>query len=378
MKHILLIVTGASPQVLTETLYALHQQGKPIPEEIFVITTKSTKAMLTDGLFKQGHLAKLIADYQLPNIKLPDENIWLIEDNKGQPIDDAKSEIEQTYMADFITRKVFELTNKNNISIHASIAGGRKTMAFYLGYAMSLLGGEQDSLSHVFVNDEFEFVRDFYYPTPYNHMIDGKNGKQVNCKNAQVTLAEIPFVRMRQSIDETLIANMQSASFSQTVASLNSAHKKDLALEVNAKAKTLTFAGVEIKLTAKECAFYLWLNKYSQSGKTGLIVDRNFEETLSYSKEYLTHLQKNSSDLRIFRDTFGVEPEDFRDGLHSNLKVMEKTFVQQTRSRINNKIKNLLPNELAKKIAIESNNQSFETSYWLSAVTHNIKINITA
>lgn len=102
MKNVLLIVTGASPQVLTETLFALYQQGKPMPEEIFVITTKSTKAMLTDGLFKQGNLAKLIADYKLPDIKLPDENIWLIEDDKGQPINDAKSEIEQTYMADFI------------------------------------------------------------------------------------------------------------------------------------------------------------------------------------------------------------------------------------------------------------------------------------
>ena len=349
-----------------------------MPEEIFVITTKSTKAMLTDGLFKQGNLAKLIADYKLPDIKLPDENIWLIEDDKGQPINDAKSEIEQTYMADFITRKVFELTNKNDISIHASIAGGRKTMAFYLGYAMSLLGREQDSLSHVFVNDEFEFVKDFYYPTPYSQVIKGKNGKQVDCINAKVTLAEIPFVRMRQSIDETLIANMQSASFSQTVASLNSAHKKDLTLEVNAKAKTLTFAGIEIKLTAKETAFYLWLNQYSQSEHKKLVVARDFEDSLRYSKEYLMLLQQNSSDLRIFRDTFGIEPEDFRDGLHSNLKVMEKTFVQQTRSRINNKINKVLPNELAKKIAIDSNNQSFETSYWLSAVTHNIKINITA
>ena len=180
--------------------------------------------MLTNGLFEQGHLAKLITDYQLPNIKLPDENIWLIEDDKGQPINDAKSEIEQTYMADFITRKVFELTNKNDISIHASIAGGRKTMAFYLGYAMSLLGREQDSLS---------------------------------------------------------------ASFSQTVASLNSAHKKDLTLEVNAKAKTLTFAGIEIKLTAKETAFYLWLNQYSQSEHKKLVVGRDFEESLRYSKEYL-------------------------------------------------------------------------------------------
>ena len=93
MKNVLLIVTGASPQVLTETLFSLYLQGKPMPEEVFVITTKSTKAMLTDELFKQGHLAKLIADYQLPNIELPDENIWLIEDDKGQAINDAKFEV---------------------------------------------------------------------------------------------------------------------------------------------------------------------------------------------------------------------------------------------------------------------------------------------
>ncbi|MFM9500915.1 CRISPR-associated ring nuclease, partial [Streptomyces galilaeus] len=77
-----------------------------------------------DGLFKQAQLAKLIEDYQLPAINFTEENIWLIEDENGQPIDDAKSELEQTYMADFITRKVFELTSKNNLSIHASIAGG--------------------------------------------------------------------------------------------------------------------------------------------------------------------------------------------------------------------------------------------------------------
>lgn len=377
MKHILLIVTGASPQVLTETLFAINQQSKQFPDEIFVITTKSTLGILTDGLFKQAQLAKLIEDYQLPAINFTEENIWLIEDENGQPIDDAKSELEQTYMADFITRKVFELTSKNNLSIHASIAGGRKTMAFYLGYAMSLLGREQDTLSHVFVNDEFEFVRDFYYPTSYNHMIKGKDGALINCKNAQVTLAEIPFVRMRQSIDETLISNMQSTSFSQTVASLNSIHKKNLSLEINAKAKTLTFAGIEIKLTAKECAFYLWLLQCTLSENAKLIVDRDFEESLRHSKEYLYILQENSNDLRVFRDTFGIEPEDFRDNLHTQLKAMEKTFVQQSRSRINTKINKLLPNELANKIAISSQKQTLATHYWLNAITHDIKIDLT-
>jgi len=373
MKNVLLIVTGASPQVLTETLYALHEQDKPLPDEIFVITTKSTKFMLTDGLFTQGYLAKLINDYQLPKIRFSDEHILLIEDDQGKCIFDAKTQIEQTYMADFIIRKVFELTSQKDISIHASIAGGRKTMAFYLGYAMSLLGREQDSLSHVFVNSEFEFVKDFYYPTPYEFWIEGKNGRRLDCQTAKVTLAEIPFVRMRDSIDETLIASMQNASFSQTVASLNSVHKSNPVLEINAKAKTLIFAGIEIKLTAKEIAFYLWLLAYTQSEQTMLVVGREFEKTTQRTIEYLTLLQQNSSDLRVFRDTFGIEPEDFRDGDHSTLKVMEKTFVQQTRSRINSKINKYLPNELAKKIAINSKKQGIDTNYWLSITTSNIK-----
>ncbi|WP_372881534.1 CRISPR-associated ring nuclease [Psychromonas sp.] len=46
--------------------------------------------------------------------------------------DDVKKIEEQTHMADFITGKVFALTQDNNLAIHVSIAGGRKTMAFYL------------------------------------------------------------------------------------------------------------------------------------------------------------------------------------------------------------------------------------------------------
>ena len=37
----------------------------------------------------QGNLAKLIADYKLPDIKLPDENIWLIEEADGWVVIDT-------------------------------------------------------------------------------------------------------------------------------------------------------------------------------------------------------------------------------------------------------------------------------------------------
>lgn len=139
------------PQVLTETVYALYKQGNPMPEEIFVITTENSKQTLIDGFFVKGHWQKLIEDYHLPEIKFDENNIWLIEDEQGNVLSDAKGEADQTIMADFITSKIAQLTQNDDLMIHASIAGGRKTMAFYMGYAMSLYGREQDVLSHVFV-----------------------------------------------------------------------------------------------------------------------------------------------------------------------------------------------------------------------------------
>lgn len=68
MKNILVAVTGASPQVLTETVYALHMQGKPIPEEVFVITTKTSKQMLVEGLFDKGEWQKLLDEYEMARL----------------------------------------------------------------------------------------------------------------------------------------------------------------------------------------------------------------------------------------------------------------------------------------------------------------------
>ncbi len=244
MKNILLATTGANPQVLTETLYAIHQSGKAFPEEIFVITTLSNKKKLMEGLFEQGHLQALKDEYNLTDFTFDESHIWLIEDENGEPIDDAKSIEDQTYMADFITRKVFELTQDENTAIHASLAGGRKTMAFYFGYAMSLLGREQDTLSHVFVDDRFENVRDFWYPTKQRTLVKGKNGEgSIDLSEATVTLAEIPFVRMRKAIDPTLLSSMVNLSFSQTVGMLNASQSDQLKVTVNKPASTIEAVG---------------------------------------------------------------------------------------------------------------------------------------
>ncbi|MGY5760696.1 CRISPR-associated ring nuclease Csm6, partial [Vibrio cincinnatiensis] len=154
MKNILLSTTGASPQVLTETLYAIFQSGRPFPDSVYVITTQSAKPALVNGLFRDGHLQALKDEYQLPDFAFDESHIWLIEDDHGLPIDDAKTIDDQTTMADFITRKVFELTQDDHCAIHASLAGGRKTMAFYFLITTNFKLTKESIMAILFTKEE--------------------------------------------------------------------------------------------------------------------------------------------------------------------------------------------------------------------------------
>ncbi len=351
MKNILVAVTGASPQVLTETLFGLHIQGKPLPEEVFVITTKHSKQMLIDGLFKQGHWQQLISDYSLPFIKFDESNIWLISDENGNELDDAKREEDQSTMADFITRKVAQLTAASNCAIHASIAGGRKTMAFYMGYAMSLYGREQDALSHVFVNDEFEFVKDFYYPTPEDNWIVGKTiGSRVNTKDAHVTLAEIPFVRMRKQFESDLINQLDDSSFSKTVALMNAANQP-LSVSINLKTKTLSVLGIDIKFSAKLLALYLFMLSQPQRQ---IKVGSSFIKNPQFTQQYLSHFNKMNGDIRVY-NTFGLADEgEWIRGQFDNLQPLTAKFIQEVLSQLHKNMMHHLPSDVVDKIKVYS------------------------
>ena len=55
-KHTLLATTGASPQVVTETLYAIHHENLQWPDDIYLITTSLGKGIAVKGLLEDGHL----------------------------------------------------------------------------------------------------------------------------------------------------------------------------------------------------------------------------------------------------------------------------------------------------------------------------------
>ncbi|MCG9665939.1 CRISPR-associated ring nuclease Csm6 [Vibrio mediterranei] len=373
MKNILLSTTGTSPQVLTETLFAIAKSGRPFPDEVYVITTQSSKDVLLNGLIRDGHLEALKSEYQLPEFTFDESHVWLIENDKGEYIDDAKSIDDQTFMADFITKKVFELTQNDNTAIHASLAGGRKTMAFYFGYAMSMFGRSQDTLSHVFVDDAYEFVRDFWYPTKNQKWVTGKNGQgEVDVSQATVTLAEIPFVRMRNAVDPTVLSTMANLSFSQTVGMLNSSREGELSVTIDGSSKLISTLGIGVSLTAKELAFYLWL---LDKGTEGLLVDRYFEDLQKHSIDFLNTYRQFASDPRVF-STFGTTPEDFSESDYSSLSGMSKDFLQPICSTINRKLKKALPTQTAGMLEVTSISEGINQRYSVALCHPDIEVTV--
>lgn len=284
-KRILLAVSGMSPQIVTETLYSLAvNHAQPfIPTEIHLITTttgaKEARLQLLHS--KTGKFHQLRHDYQLPPIQFLEKNIHIIEDNAGCQLDDIKTVEQNEAAADFITNIVNRLTSDEESALHVSIAGGRKTMGYYLGYALSLFGRHQDRLSHVLVTDRFESLKDFFYPTPESHVIEDRGGFSLDAKEAEVMMAEIPFVRLRTGIPEHFLEG--KASFSE---SIKFVRQIEIGSHLEVDLKNLRFSVQDIIIKPREVdfVFYIWLLNRSMNNSP---IIRSPDENVEYKEEYI-------------------------------------------------------------------------------------------
>ncbi len=216
MRKILVAVTGMSPQIITETVYALHKQHDWLPDEIFVLTTQSGKQKLVGSLLgENGFFRRLQQDYDLPEMAFDDSHIRVIQDSDGHELPDIRTPEQNNLAADMIVRFIHDLCTDENTELHVSIAGGRKSMGFYIGYALSLFGRRQDKLSHVLVEEAFENNREFFYPPKDTALLNTEQGMK-DASQAEVMLAEIPFVRMREGMPKLKLGD--GWDFSQAVA----------------------------------------------------------------------------------------------------------------------------------------------------------------
>jgi CRISPR-associated protein (TIGR02584 family) len=259
-RRILAIASGMTPQVITETLYALAVQSTPpfVPTEIRVITTLdgADRARLTLLDPSTGHFHALCKEYGLEGRVHFDEQCIEVMRGPAGPLADIRTPAENVLAADAITAFIRGLCADPEAAVHVSIAGGRKSMGYYLGYALSLFGRPQDRLSHVLVSQPFETNRDFFYPPAKPRVLFDASGKPVSTADAEVQLAYIPFVRLREGMPEPLLAG--DASFSTSV-SAATRQLAPLKLHFDLSGSTVTAAGQVVALPPQLLAWYALL-----------------------------------------------------------------------------------------------------------------------
>lgn len=264
-RRVLLAVAGTTPQILTETLYALSQATVPfVPTEVHVVTTSEGAHRIRLQLLdeKNGKFHALCRDYGLHDTAFTARHIKVLTDGQGHPLPDIVSPQDNEQAADQIVSWLQTFTQDPDCAIHACLAGGRKTMGFYLGYGLSLYGREQDRLSHVLVSPDFEAHREFFYKplTAQTLFVSSMTGNRVDerpvsTQDAQIWLAEIPFVRLRDGLPSTLLAG--KASYTDAVQALQQS-LPDNKLIIDLSRRQIVCGGIPVKLPPRELAFYAW------------------------------------------------------------------------------------------------------------------------
>lgn len=293
-RHILLCVAGMTPQVITETLYVLTQVRRERIDEIRVITTldgrKKIMAGIVDGRGspedslldpQAGQFYAFCRDYGIDHrkIKFDDTTIRVLGMPDGSNLEDIRSVEENICAGDQICEIVRELASTPDTSIHASAAGGRKTMSIYLTAAMQLFGRKQDRLSHVLVSEQFETHPQFFYKPPVPRELpvrDRATGKQtiVSTEFAEIYLAEIPFIRLRGVMSDWLKrGGLRYSDYVQRA-------EEDLQLlelandvHIMLREKRVLIAGRGVRLAEREFfvyALYAWFRKNGR-GDSGFV-----------------------------------------------------------------------------------------------------------
>lgn len=183
-KDILIGVIGLTPQVITETIYCFYtKEPKFKIKEVYVITTLPGKEKIEEELLQKGRFDELCKILRT-KIKFDENHIHLITDKNGNPLKDIRTIEDNKRVAEKIWEVLEEYTRNPDVRIHASVAGGRKTMGFFLAIFMCILGREGDTLSHVLVDEEKESSK-FYFP-------------KTKSEEEKLNLAIIPYIRLRE------------------------------------------------------------------------------------------------------------------------------------------------------------------------------------
>jgi CRISPR-associated protein (TIGR02584 family) len=284
-RRILFCTIGRTPQVVTETVWALKKQRRWVANEIHVVTTTFALQRIRSALqHPRGRLAVLF-DGRLPPVTvyvprrhgspavfppITATDGWS-DDAEAEPpplpidddaLADVNSEPDAALMGDLILQLMAGFVRDDDSEVHVSLAGGRKTMSAHALLAMTLVARRRDQASHVLVSPaDFEDHPDFWHPDQgwpiaAKQSSSAAAAKQLDPRKAQVTLVRTQTPLMRYEVKN--IAALENLRLVDIVNQVNFA----ATLEANPKIRLLTAAntvragGVQVELGAKLFALF--------------------------------------------------------------------------------------------------------------------------
>lgn len=223
-ETVLLAVTGMTPAVLTETVWALaHEKPAVIPDRVVVVTTTRGREHMERELFTptgpgqddlwQRLRRQILRPHHEGDSRLNLDPLRVISTpnpgtGRSSALEDFRTSAENSAMADFLLEQVRGFVETPGVELITSIAGGRKTLGALLYACMSLLGRETDRLTHVLVSEPFDspaLSPRFYFPEQPIQRLTTADGKTVIAKQARIDLGDIPFVPLRNLFERDLI-----------------------------------------------------------------------------------------------------------------------------------------------------------------------------
>jgi CRISPR-associated protein (TIGR02584 family) len=266
-------VVCGSPAVVTETVYALVVQRKVPLRRLRLVTTQLGREEIERQLLRltgrqSGGWHLLSKDFpEVQNIDFnPRRDILMPKDTQGNALEDIRTTQDNDLLAETLLSEVRYWCAQNNTVVHASVAGGRKTMSLMIGYAMQLVARPQDRLYHVLVPPEYEGLEGFFYPTPRKQILPNRQGVPIDASKAALDLAEIPFVRLRALLSPEELDGQTFGSLVQLAQHRLSAATEKIAVRLNpeelsiefvdGKGRSLTQGAIEI---TRRVGFYLYL-----------------------------------------------------------------------------------------------------------------------
>lgn len=343
MANILLAIAGLSPQVITETLYALHQENVRV-DEIHVITTGVGRDCIAGQLLAlvDGKYYRYLKEYNIDpkSITFSQNNLYVLRDEKGNPLDDIISEEDNETLLKMCLTLAHRFTRRKHDAVFFSIAGGRKTMSACLMVAAQMYARAQDRIYHVLVSPAFEGHKDFYYPPVKPVMLELRDmqGQKIlkETSYAKVTLVPIPFISLRAAIQDAKTGRIQTPTelFRYLI------KEKKQPMIVDLRQGKIIYKKTELNMMPSRLALYAFLAEQKQQCRFLAVSCRNCTacyldyRQISDGQKIITDYYRRLGGATENKGICALGKEELRAYLSKIRKDLQKAFGVQSADQL--------------------------------------------